>query len=202
LDSAANDIAGLQGIGSGKLKGGARGALICASFGSAWMYWAVVSSGTQSPVWFSIVTLLAIVLTFWAILRVRAFHHLASSPAELEHWMRFRKFFWIDFGIEWGLGGITACFLAYVGRFDLVPQALGVIIGLHFLPLAKIFAARLYYWTGGIMVSAAVGSLIIPRGDVRNIAGCAAIGITLWLTGLVILRRITWQSNHFVNSET
>jgi hypothetical protein len=165
------------------------------------MYWAVVFSGSQSPVWFSIVTVPAVVLTLWAILRVRAFRHLASSPAELAHWARFRKFFWIDFGIEWGLGSITAFALAHLGRSDLIPQALGVIIGLHFLPLATIFVAQLYYWTGAGMVIAAVGSLIIPRSDVRNIAGCAAIGLILWFTGLVILRRITWQSNLVVNSE-
>jgi len=51
------------------------------------------------------------------------------------------------------------------------------------------------------MVIAAVGALIIPRSDVRNIAGCAAIGLTLWLTGLVILRRITWQTNRLLDSE-
>lgn len=201
MDSAANDIAEFHGIGSGKLKGSARGALICVCFGSGWMYWAVVFSGSQSPLPFSIVTLPTIVLTLWAILRVRTFRHLVSSPAELAHWMRFRKYFWIDFGIEWGLVGIMAFLLAHVGRSDLMPQAFGVIIGLHFLPLAKIFTARCYYWTGGIMVTAVVGSLIIPRSNVRNIVGCAAIGLTLWLTGLVILRRITWPGNQLVNSE-
>jgi hypothetical protein len=201
LDSGANDIAGFHSIGSGQLKGGARAALICASFGSAWMYWAVVFSGSQSPVWFSIVTVPAVVLTLWAILRVRAFRHLASSPAELAHWMRFRKFFWIDFGIEWGLGSIAVFVLAHVGRSDLIPQAFGVIIGLHFLPLAKVFEAHLYYWTGAIMVIAAIGSLVIPRSDVRSIAGCTAIGLILWLTGLVILRRITWQRDRLANSE-
>lgn len=100
--------------------------------------------------------------------------------------MHFRKLFWIDFGIEWGLGGIVAFVLAFIGRPDLIPQTLGVIIGLHFLPLAKI---------------AAIGSFIIPRSDVRSIAGCTAIGLILWLTGLVILRRITWQSKRLVNSE-
>ena len=49
MDSAANDIAEFHGIGSGKLKGSARGALICVCFGSGWMYWAVVFSGSQSP---------------------------------------------------------------------------------------------------------------------------------------------------------
>jgi hypothetical protein len=137
LDSTANDIAGLHGIGPGKLKGSARGALICVSFGSGWMYWAVVLSGSQSPVWFSMVTLPAVALMLWAVLRVRAFRRLASSPAERAHWKRFRKFFWIDFGAEWGLAGIAAFFLAHVRRSDLIPQAVGAIVGLHFLPLAK-----------------------------------------------------------------
>ena len=41
--------------------------------------------------------------------------------------------------------------LAHFGRLDLLPQTLGVIIGLHFIPLAKLFRGQLYYWTGGIM---------------------------------------------------
>jgi hypothetical protein len=36
-----------RSISSGQLKGSARGALICAFFGSAWMYWAVVFSSNQ-----------------------------------------------------------------------------------------------------------------------------------------------------------
>jgi hypothetical protein len=191
MDSAVNTIAGFHGISVGKLKGSARGALICVCFGSGWMYWAVVSSGTQSPLWFSFVTLPAIFLTLWAILRIRAFRHLSPSSAELAHSMRFRKLFWIDFGFEWGLCAIAAFLLAQIGRSDLMPQAFGVIIGLHFLPLAKIFTARLFYWTSGIMVVAAIGSLIIPRSDVRTIAGCMSIGLTLWATGLVILCRIS-----------
>ncbi|MGH9743645.1 MAG: hypothetical protein ACRD51_14970 [Candidatus Acidiferrum sp.] len=184
----------VHGFTAGQLKGRARSGLICALFGSAWMYWAVVFSGHPTPLWFLIVTLLAITLTVWAILRIRAFRRLLLSPAELTHWMRFRKFFWIDFGIEWGLCSIAAFLLARVGRFDLIPQAFGVIIGLHFLPLAIVFSARRYYWTGGIMVIAAVGSLIIPRGEVRNIVACASIGLTLWVTGIFVLYRISSAS--------
>jgi hypothetical protein len=64
-----------------------------------------------------------------------------------------------------------------------------VIIGLHFLPLVKIFRAPIFYWTGGIMVVAALGSLLMRRGHIRNIAGCAAVGLTLWLTSVAILSR-------------
>jgi hypothetical protein len=137
------------------------------------------------------VTLPAIFLTLWPILRIRAFRNLSLSSAELAHSMRFRKLFWIDFGFEWGLCALAGFLLARVGRSDLMPQAFGVIIGLHFLPLAKIFTARLFYWTSGIMVVAAIGSLVISRSDVRMVAGSMPGGLTLWATGFVILRRIS-----------
>jgi hypothetical protein len=185
-------ISSVGNISPGQLKGSGRGALICALFGSAWMYWAVVFSGHPTPLLFSIVTVPAVVLIAWAILRVRATRHLPSSAAELHHWRTFRKFFWIDSGIEWGLGGVAVFALTRFGRFDLIPQALGVIIGLHFLPFVKIFRAPRYYWTGGIMVVATLASLLIHRGYIRNIVGCAAIGMTLWVTGVAVL---CWTSS-------
>lgn len=182
-------ISSVRNISAGQLKGSARGALICAFFGSAWMYWAVAFSSSPTPAWFSIVTVPAVALITWAFLRVRTVRHLPSSPAELEHSRAFRKFFWIDVGIEWGLSGVAVFALARFGRGDLIPQALGVIIGLHFLPLVRIFRAPLYYWTGGIMVVAALGSLLMHRGHIRNIAGCAAVGLTLWVTSVAVLCR-------------
>jgi hypothetical protein len=58
-----------------------------------------------------------------------------------------------------------------------------------FLPLAKIFRTPRYYWTGGIMVVAALGSLLIHRGYIRNIFGCGAVGLTLWVSAVAILSR-------------
>jgi hypothetical protein len=182
-------ISSVRNIGPGQLKGSARGALICAFFGSAWMYWAVVFSGNPTPAWFSIVTVPAVALIAWAFLRVRAVRQLPSSAAELEHSRAFRKFFWVDVGIEWGLGGVAVFALVRFGRGDLIPPVLGVIIGLHFLPLVKIFRAPLYYWTGGIMVVAALGSLLMHGGYIRNIFVCAAVGLTLWATSVAVLYR-------------
>ena len=185
-------ISSIRNISAFQLKVSARGALIGAFFGSAWMFWAVVFSGNPTSLRFLIVTVPALALIVWAILRARAVRHLTSSAAELEHWKAFRKFFWVDTGIEWGLAGVAAFVLARFGRFDLIPQALGVIIGLHFLPFVKIFRAPRYYWTGGIMVIAALGSLLIHRGYIRNIFACAAVGLTLWVTSLAIL---CWTSS-------
>ena len=189
MSQPTSAITSVSNISPGQLKGSARGALICASFGSAWMYWAVVVSGNPTPLWFSIVGVLSVGLISWAVLRVRATRNLPSSAADVEHWRAFRGLFWLDVGIEWGLGGLAVLVLARLSRSDLIPQAVGVIIGLHFLPLVKIFRAPRYYWTGGIMVVAGLGSLLIHSGYLRSIVGCTAMGLTLWVTGVVILSR-------------
>lgn len=170
-----------------QLKFNARGALIRALFGSTFMYWAVVFSGSRTPLRFSIVTVPAVGLIAWAILHVRATRNLPSSTAELDHWRAVRTFYWLDVAMEWGLIGVAAFVLARFDRFDLMPQAIGVIVGLHYLPLGAILRAQQYYWTGAIMLAAALGSLLISPGCIRNIVGCAAPGLTLWVTCFVIL---------------
>jgi len=185
-------IYSIRNISAFQLKVSARGALIRSLFGSSAMYWAVVLSGNPTPLRFSIVTVPAAILIAWAILRVRATRNLPSSAAELEHWKAFRTFYWLDVGLECGLIGVAVFLLTRLGRFDLAPQALGVIVGLHYLPLGKILRAQQYYWTGGVLVVAALGSLLIHRGHIRDLFACAALGLTLWITSLAILR---WTSS-------
>jgi hypothetical protein len=112
---------------------------------------------------------------------------LVSSADDRQHWRAFRKLFWIDTGIEWGLAAVAAFVLVRFGRYDLILQVFGVIIGLHFLPLAKVFRTSRYYKMGAVMVVGALASLLIPRGDIRDIVGCAVIGLTLWISGIIIL---------------
>jgi hypothetical protein len=177
----------IRNVGAFHLKVSARGALIRAFFGSTSMYWAVVLSGNPTPVRFSIVTVPAVGLIAWAILRVRETRAFPSSDDAVARWRAVRKFYWLDVGLEWVLIGVAVFALARFGRFDLMPQTLGVIIGLHYLPLGKIFGAQQYYWTGSIIVIAALGSLLIQRGHIRNVVGCVALGLTLWATCFAIL---------------
>jgi hypothetical protein len=85
--------------------------------------------------------------------------------------------------------GLACPWLAHIHRPDLIPQFLGVIIGLHFLPLAKIFKAPVYYATGAVMVLGVLASLAIPPGYVRNIAACGVNGLSLWATAAFNLSR-------------
>lgn len=186
MDSTTG-VSRVHNVGAFQLKVGARGALIRSIFGSSLMYWAVVLSGHATPLRFSIVTVPAVGLIAWAVIRLRATRKLPSAADELAHWRSVRTFYWLDVGLEWGLIGLAVFVLARLGRFDLIPQALGVIVGLHYLPLGKIFRARQYYWTGGLMVAAALGSLLIHRGPIRNVVGCLAVGLILWVSCFALL---------------
>ena len=192
MDRTTGIVSRAHNDGAFQLKVSARGALIRSFFGSTLMYWAVVLSGNPTPLKFSVVAVPTVGLIAWAIIRVRATRKLASSADELAQWRKVRRFYWLDVGLEWGLIGATVLVLARLARFDLIPQAFGVIVGLHYLPLGKIFRAQQYYWTGVVMVAAALGSLLIQRGQIRNVVGCVAVGLTLWVSCFAIL---CWSSN-------
>jgi hypothetical protein len=151
------------------------------------MVFAVVYSGSPTPAWYSTVAGPAIALMGWAVYRARDARSLSYSATDVEYWRSVRKLFWIDVATEWGLLVLGGLALAHLRRLDLVPQLFGIVVGLHMLPLATVFRAPRCYWTGGIMVAGALGSLLIARGNIRNIIGCAAVGLTLWISGVSIL---------------
>jgi len=187
MSQTTGTISSVRNISALELKVSARSSLIRSFFGSGCLYSAVVFSGHTTPLWFSLLTVSSVGLIAWAILRVRATRKLPTSAADLDHWRAVRKYYWLDVVLEWGLCGVAALVLTVHGRFDLVPETLGVIIGLHYLALGKIFRMRQFYWTGGIMVVAALASLLVHRGHIRTVAGFAAVGLTLWVTCVAIL---------------
>jgi hypothetical protein len=77
--------------------------------------------------------------------------------------------------------------LSLIGRYDLIPQTLGVIIGLHFFPLAKIFRMPLYNWTALGMLLSALATFAFPAGRLRDFTAYGVNGLSLWVTAAVIL---------------
>jgi hypothetical protein len=198
MSQTTSTVPSVRNISAFELKVSARGALIRSTFGCGFLYWAIVFSGHRTPLWYSILTVSSVGLIAWAILRVRATRKLPTSAADMDHWRAVRKFYWLDAGLEWALCGVAALVLAERGRFDLVPQTFGVIIGLHYLALGRILRMQQFYWTGGVMVVAALGSLLIHRGHLRNAAGLAAVGLTLWVTCAAVL----WWTSSAVGGQT
>lgn len=175
-------------ISSGaRLKGRARGALICALSGSAWMFWTAAFAQTARNASLALIAVVTLTFGAWTVSRIKVARRYQDSAADRERWASIALLFWIDTAAEWALGAGAVITPAHMGRYSLIPQFLGVIIGLHFLPLAKLLAAPRYYIMGTAIVVCVLASLLVPEGSVRNVIPCAGIGLPMWVTAVVIL---------------
>jgi hypothetical protein len=170
-----------------RLKGRARGALICAVGGSAWMFWTAAFTPTARSALFAFVTVVTVLLGGWAVSRVRTARRYKDSVADRERWASIALLFWVDTAAEWVLGAGAVILLVHFGRYALIPQFLGVIMGLHFLPLAQLLRAPRYYVMGAAMILCVLASILVPEGSVRNVIACAGIGLPMWVTAVVVL---------------
>ena len=169
---------------AGYLRGRTRGALISAFFGAVWVFEALFFGHAATPLWLTLAALGSIVLIAWPILELRSLRGLQCTDADRTLWASVSSRYWTDVAVEWIACAIAVNWLVYIHRYDLIPQILGIIIGLHFLPLAKWFRVPLYYATGVVMILGVLASFLLPRGDARTIAACLADGFTLWATAL------------------
>ncbi|MFE9451711.1 hypothetical protein [Streptomyces sp. NPDC006739] len=83
--------------------------------------------------------------------------------------------------------------LGRLGLWSYVPAAVCLIVGVHFLPLARSFAQPQYWWTGGLLVFLALtGAVTLSAGgDAANVRALIGFGaaVALWATALDVARR-------------
>ncbi len=82
--------------------------------------------------------------------------------------------------------------LGIVGAPELVPAAVCLVVGLHFIPLSRLFAQPQYRWTGVALCLVAVAGIAVfaaAGGDAsRAVVGFGA-ALTLWATAAHIALR-------------
>ncbi|HEX5433710.1 MAG TPA: hypothetical protein VFY05_05700 [Candidatus Angelobacter sp.] len=159
------------------------GAIIVLSF-FAVIWWIVGAS--QLPRGSVLISAIGIVISgvFVAFDRRRG-----VQPATREERKRRGRIVGIASGVE-GVAIVAAVnVLVRMGRRDLIAPAVAIIVGLHFLPLARWLPARIYYLTAALLVAVGLGGALVQAGPVRILAvgmGAAAI---LWLSCAVVLLR-------------
>lgn len=70
---------------------------------------------------------------------------------------------------------------------DIMP-AIAIIVGVHFLPLARGIPSRLYYATGALLIALGVVGLLVSDAVRPIVVGVGAACI-LWLTAVILLSR-------------
>jgi len=158
------------------------GAMFFFPFGGAWFaLWAYRASARPIVLYVEIAVLTAALLglAYWRY-RVHA-PALAAQPETPEQ-RRASRIFQIVNAAQWVLILVVGNVLANLGLGAWVIPAVIIIVGLHFLPLARVFANPPHYVTGLALVAIGAGyPLLTPAGPASPI-GCLLTGVVLWLS--------------------
>jgi hypothetical protein len=175
------------------MTGMAYGAIIMGFFGCLWLFWALASMNVRTPV------VVAAVLVFAASLWIPAAALLRNgmiatklavplTPEQEREQSRMARIFGLVFAAEGVLIFLAVNLLNNSGLGAYAISAIAAIVGLHFLPLARLFQRPLYYVSGTIMTAAALVSLAIPE-PVRISALASGMSLIVWLTCVLVVRK-------------
>lgn len=173
----------------------ARAALFGSFAGAVWMFWSIAFVGSAAPFLGPTVTVIAIIVLSWSIFSIRSIRRRIAGSVDSQTSNMFGWAFRIVVVLEFILAGGAVLYLISTHRSQMIPVAMAVIVGLHFLPLAKLFRMPALYITGMSMVLIAAVSLVIPNENIQNIVICVGIGLSMWVRSLVTLRQVISQLN-------
>jgi hypothetical protein len=167
----------------------AQGILTMVVFGLAWAVAGAVGLPSAARIAAWAVALVLAVVVAGAALRSRPARTVRRGPTTANPG---RDFGWVNLA-QTVLIVAAVVGLGRAGHPVLIAPVTCLVVGLHFLPLARIFGiVPLYLWTGAVLiVIAAVGFVLVAAG-VSTGAVLAAVGLpaalTLWATSLRLPR--------------
>lgn len=188
-------------------QGIARGTFFLTFFGAYWGFAsAIFLHGPFQVISFLLVGLLTLAFVCSGIMLLRQARTLPSEPLR-EGEARGRrsvKWFGIIFGLEIVLIALTSILLSIFPLSRFIAPTTALIVGLHFIPLARLFRVGIGYVTGTLLCVLALIALVALLSG-WSLAGPSpyhwslfvSIGATLvlWLTDLFMIL-YGWKSIH------
>ena len=166
---------------AGSLKStGPAGPIILSVFGAIWAVLGLLSAGAAQA-WIAVPVVIAVVLI--AIVGSRS---RGLAPRSAEEGARIGKLVGVWSGVE-GVGifvAINIC--ARFGRPDLYLAAICLVVGLHFVPLARGLPVRLYYQSAALMSALGIAGLVDSALVAPSVVAFGA-ALVLWGTVLRVL---------------
>jgi Family of unknown function (DUF7010) len=176
-------------LSAARIRAAIVGAIVLTLFGGLWWivtlaYWSA-RPGWAIPVAFAItvVLLMLCIVRFWASRKIQIF----DDPAVLANRRRAGIFSGIIFGIEGALIGLSSRLLAHHRLGVWIPMAIAIIVGLHFLPLARIWKMPIYYLPGILSILGVLGCLLIRDVGTRLLCVGLVMTSVLWLSAVLLL---------------
>lgn len=198
----------LLAIPRAAVRGTSLGVIFMALFGTLWA--GIGIGGLQG--WGSTGLLIAAVLIGLLLLSggislFAASKHLSQPAApETHRWKRVWIWFGIIFTIEGVAIGVASAICTATNHFNFLFPLMAIIVGVHFIPLARLFRTKSHYVTGTLQTLLAMVTLLfVPENATLDghpvIAWWLVVGfgsaLILWATGVkvwLIGRR--WMNTH------
>ena len=182
-------------LSANSLRGRAIGTMFFAFFGGFWFLIALYAREQLSVASISAVLLgmLALGLAACNLMRLSS-----QFPRVPEDSAIGRKFSLINL-IQWTAIAILVPTLGKLHLDVYVPTAITFIVGLHMLPLARLFRYPQHNITGCVLIVWAGAAMLIAPADSMQSTTCIGTGAILWLSGAVTLVRAfraVRQPNH------
>lgn len=177
---------------SNEVRGYGNGAVIIALMGSGWALIGLYHHVVALVCILSIpILLIALGIKFIRTgNRLRSREALPTATEIAAERSLQKRFIWIFAGE--GIAIFLAVnVLAKIGKsFFLIPT-IGIIVGLHFLPLARVYGRPLFYWSGAVQILFCVITGFVRRSDPAGLNIITALGmaIILWATMFIVLMR-------------
>jgi Family of unknown function (DUF7010) len=175
------------------IKGRTSAVYFLAFFGAAWWAWGLAGIQGIFPgetaAFFIVLALAPIILLSGGILLSRAADRLPRDTAPARK--RPGRAFGLVFGLEIVIIALSIFLLNVLHHPEFRLPFVAIVVGVHFLPLARIFNVRLYYVVGVLLVLASVAVMLaVPVSTMIGIRSAwdALVGsicaVILWLTGI------------------
>ena len=163
----------------------AAGAVIMAVFAAVWCVLGILASGHAPLVIYGIPVLIT-----GAAIGVASRRRAGRGSFAAGERSRQGRLVGLASGAE-GLAILVAVnVLVNIRKPDFIAPAVAMIVGLHFLPLARWLPARLYYATCALLVALGVAGFMIADARQRALVVCLGAACVLWLTSAIVLRQV------------
>jgi hypothetical protein len=157
------------------------GAMVLAFFAAVWWGLGIWASGRSSAMLYLVPLCIS---TYVVVSALRQQRDATDSTTERA---RRGRLIGIASGAEGLFIFLAANVLVNLDRRDLIAPAAAIIVGLHFLPLARWLPARLYYCTSALLVALGIAGIEVPAAGQRILVVCLGAACILWLTSILLL---------------
>ncbi len=171
--------------------GAGRGALMVAMFGAGWLGWGLSAAraftGFVGPV-FGLIEIFLLACSIRAIRKGRKLRkRYPPIPASTRR--ALQKSFWLAVLAELIALFLVATLANVLHRPDLAPDWIAIVVGLHFLPLGKLFRSPQLGAIGILITLWCLLCWFLFRSDALVISVTVGTGILLWAASISALFR-------------